>query len=247
MKRVLFLSAALLAAGFARAEDKAMTDDQKISYFIARQVGENLRSQGLMVDVPTFSRALEEALAGKPSAMTPEATQEAMKMAQAKAGEFRKEQGEISKKGGEDFLAANKKKRGVKVTKSGLQYKVGKNGKGPHPKATDRVKVNYRGTLINGEEFDSSYKRGQPAEFPLNAVIPGWTEAIQLMSPGAKYTFYIPGELAYGERGTPGIPPNATLIFEVELLEIMKQEAGNQAPLPTKAIQGKGTNSTPAK
>jgi len=123
---------------------------------------------------------------------------------------------------GEAFLAENAKKEGVKTTASGLQYKVLKEGTGKSPQATDTVSVHYRGTLLDGTEFDSSIKRGQPAEFPLNRVIPGWTEGVQLMKVGAKYQFTIPSKLAYGERGTPGgpIPPNSTLIFEVELLAI---------------------------
>jgi FKBP-type peptidyl-prolyl cis-trans isomerase FkpA len=123
---------------------------------------------------------------------------------------------------GEAFLAENAKKEGVKTTASGLQYKVLKEGDGKSPQATDTVSVHYRGTLLDGTEFDSSIKRGQPAEFPLNRVIPGWTEGVQLMKVGAKYQFTIPSKLAYGERGTPGgpIPPNSTLIFEVELLAI---------------------------
>jgi FKBP-type peptidyl-prolyl cis-trans isomerase len=125
-------------------------------------------------------------------------------------------------KKGEEFLAENKKKDGVKVTASGLQYKVIKQGNGPKPKLTDKVKVNYRGTLIDGTEFDSSYKRGTPTEFPLNGVIKGWTEGIQLMPVGSKYEFYIPAELAYGARGPQTVGPNQTLIFEVELLEIVK-------------------------
>jgi len=123
---------------------------------------------------------------------------------------------------GEAFLKDNAKKEGVKTTASGLQYKVLKEGNGKSPKATDTVQVNYRGTLIDGKEFDSSYKRNEPAEFPLNGVIPGWTEGVQLMKEGAKYQFTIPSKLAYGERGTPGgpIPGNATLIFEIELLKV---------------------------
>jgi FKBP-type peptidyl-prolyl cis-trans isomerase len=124
---------------------------------------------------------------------------------------------------GAEFLKENAKKEGVKTTASGLQYKVIKEGEGKSPKATDTVRVHYRGTLLNGTEFDSSIKRGEPAEFPLNRVIKGWTEGVQLMKEGAKYQFFIPANLAYGERGTPGGPigPNETLIFEIELLKVL--------------------------
>ena len=123
---------------------------------------------------------------------------------------------------GEAFLKENATKEGVKTTASGLHYKVLKEGKGKTPQATDTVEVHYKGTLLDGTEFDSSIKRGQPATFPLNRVIPGWTEGVQLMKEGAKYQFTIPSKLAYGERGTPGgpIPPNSTLIFEVELISV---------------------------
>jgi FKBP-type peptidyl-prolyl cis-trans isomerase len=124
---------------------------------------------------------------------------------------------------GADFLKDNAKKEGVKTTASGLQYKVIKEGEGKSPKATDTVRVHYRGTLLNGTEFDSSIKRGQPAEFPLDKVIKGWTEGVQLMKEGAKYQFFIPSNLAYGEQGTLGGPigPNETLIFEIELLKVL--------------------------
>jgi FKBP-type peptidyl-prolyl cis-trans isomerase FkpA len=123
---------------------------------------------------------------------------------------------------GEDFLKENAKKEGVKTTASGLQYKVLKEGEGKSPTATDTVTVHYRGTLLDGTEFDSSYKRGEPAEFPLNRVIKGWTEGVQLMKEGSKFQFFIPSGLAYGERGTPGGPigPNETLVFEIELLKV---------------------------
>jgi FKBP-type peptidyl-prolyl cis-trans isomerase FklB len=132
-----------------------------------------------------------------------------------------KELGEKNKTEGTKFLEENKKKPGVKTTASGLQYKVEKEGTGPQPKGTDMVTVNYRGTLIDGTEFDSSYKRGQPATFPVNGVIKGWTEALQLMKKGAKYQLFIPSNLAYGERAMgPDIGPNSTLTFEVELMDV---------------------------
>jgi FKBP-type peptidyl-prolyl cis-trans isomerase FklB len=125
-----------------------------------------------------------------------------------------------NKKEGEAFLAANKTKEGVKTLPSGLQYKVLKNGTGKTPKATDSVKAHYAGTLLNGTEFDSSIKRGEPTVFPVNGVIPGWIEALQLMKTGSKWQLFIPSELAYGERGQQSIPPNSVLIFEVELIGI---------------------------
>jgi FKBP-type peptidyl-prolyl cis-trans isomerase len=134
---------------------------------------------------------------------------------------------------GTAFLEANKKKEGVKVLPDGLQYKIIKEGTGPTPTADDKVKTNYRGTLIDGTEFDSSYKRNRPAEFNVKGVIKGWTEALELMKVGAKWELFIPPNLAYGERGRPGIPPNSTLIFEIELLDIVKPtQAAKPAPAP---------------
>ena len=138
-----------------------------------------------------------------------------------------KEAAEKNTTEGEKFLRENKNKPGVKTTASGLQYKALKEGSGAPPKATDTVVVNYRGTLVDGTEFDSSYKRGEPATFPVNRVIKGWTEALQLMKPGSKYQLFIPASLAYGERGAGGdIGPNATLIFEVELMNVKPGESG---------------------
>jgi FKBP-type peptidyl-prolyl cis-trans isomerase FklB len=131
-----------------------------------------------------------------------------------------KEEAGTNKKEGDDFLATNKGKEGVVTLPSGLQYKILKAGTGPKPTASDSVRCNYRGTFINGTEFDSSYKSGQPATFPVTGVIKGWTEALQLMPVGSKWQLFVPADLAYGERGRPGIEPNAALIFEVELLSI---------------------------
>jgi FKBP-type peptidyl-prolyl cis-trans isomerase len=142
------------------------------------------------------------------------------------------EAGEINKKAGDDFLAQNKTKEGVVALPDGLQYKILKEGNGPKPAATDSVVCNYRGSLIDGTEFDSSYKRGQPATFPVNGVIKGWTEAVQLMPVGSKWQLFVPADLAYGNRGAgPDIGPNATLIFEVELLSIQNKAAA-QTPNP---------------
>ena len=135
-----------------------------------------------------------------------------------------------------EFLEKNKTAEGVKVTASGLQYIVVSEGTGAIPTKTDTVKCHYKGTLITGEQFDSSYDRGQPAEFPVGGVIPGWTEALQMMKVGSKYKLFIPPELAYGASGRPGIPPNSALVFEVELLDIVKAAA---APAPAPAKKGK--------
>ena len=153
-----------------------------------------------------------------------------------KAAAASKEAGEKNTKEGEKFLAENKTKPGVKTTASGLQYLVEKEGSGAAPKETDTVTVNYRGTLIDGTEFDSSYKRGEPATFPVNRVIKGWTEALQLMKPGGKYKLFIPANLAYGPSGAGGdIGPNATLIFEVELMSAKPAEAATTSPATSPA------------
>src|SRR5437667_9870592 len=165
--------------------------------------------------------------------MNPDQIKEVMATFEKDMEQKQKQAGDKNKAEGAKFLEENKKKEGVKTTASGLQYKVVKDGSGAQPKATDTVTVNYRGTLINGTEFDSSYKRGQPATFPLNGVIKGWTEGLQLMKVGSKYQFFVPPNLAYGERSVgPDIAPNSTLIFEGELLGVKPPES-SASPAPS--------------
>jgi len=188
-------------------------------YAFGLLVGTSIKETGVAIDYNSFLKGLKESMEGKPSAMTPEqaekVVQDAITAAAAKMGEAN-----VSKEA--DFLAANAKKPGVIATASGLQYEVLKEGTGDKPKATDNVRVDYVGTLLDGTVFDSSIARGQPAEFPLNGVIPGWTEALQLMKVGGKSRLYIPSSLAYGPRGAgKTIPPNSTLIFDVDLLAIL--------------------------
>lgn len=226
-----FLTACLVAstASVAFSATALKTDKDKISYMIGHQIGSNFKRDGLEVDVNMVLNGMKEALAGKDSPLTAEESQKLMQNLQqemqTKMAAKQKAESEKNAKEGKTFLAENAKKPGVKTTKSGLQYKVLKEGKGEAPKATDKVTTNYRGTLIDGTEFDSSYKRGEPATFPVNGVIKGWTEALQLMKPGAKWQLWVPADLGYGEGGAGDkIGPNATLAFEVELLEIEKAE-----------------------
>ena len=168
-----------------------------------------------------MSQAIEDVLSGSKLKLSTEDMQAAIEEFQKKQMKEMNAQAEKNKKAGEEFLAANKKKEGIHVTESGLQYKIIKKGSGKKPKATDTVEVHYKGTLINGEVFDSSYGRGEPTTFPVNRVIKGWQEALTLMSEGSKWEIYVPSDLAYGEKGAGGkIGPNETLIFEVELLKV---------------------------
>ncbi len=218
------------------------TSKEKFSYAIGMKMGENFKKQSVDVDPAILERGVKDALAGNKTLLTDEEAQSAImdvqKEVRAKQEEKNKEAAAENKKQGDAFLAANKDKEGVKVLPSGLQYKILKEGTGPKPTAEDKVSVNYRGTLIDGKEFDSSYKRGQPATFPVSGVIRGWTEALQLMPVGAKWELFIPPDLAYGERGAGGdIGPNETLIFEVELLSIEskgKDKEKNAAQEPEK-------------
>lgn len=203
------------------------TQKEKTSYVIGVDIGKTLQKGGLEINADLLARGIRDGLAGGKLLMNEQEIKETLAAFQqemtVKQTEARKQLAEKNKKEGENFLAANGKKPGVTTLPSGLQYKVLRNGKGKKPQTQDIVKVHYRGTLINGTEFDSSYRRGQPASFPVNRIIPGWTEALQLMEEGAKWQIFIPSQLAYGERGAGGnIGPNATLIFEVELLEVEK-------------------------
>jgi FKBP-type peptidyl-prolyl cis-trans isomerase FklB len=201
------------------------TPKDKVSYAIGLNLGKSLHRDSVDVDPNVLLRGLQDALSGNKQLLTDNEIQSTMMALQ---GDVRKKQeakmqqaGDTNKKEGEAFLAANKTKPGVTTLPSGLQYKVLKQGSGPKPTASDSVVCNYRGTLLDNTEFDSSYKRGQPATFPVGGVIPGWTEALELMPVGSKWQLFVPSTLAYGPRGAgPDIGPNATLIFEVELISI---------------------------
>ena len=201
------------------------TQREKAGYAVGMNFAISLKKQSVDVDPDTLVRGIKDALAGNKPLLSDQEASAALNQLQAevqKTQEAKMQQlGVSNKKEGEAFLAANKTKEGVVTLPSGLQYKILKQGTGPKPSVGDSVICNYRGTLINSTEFDSSYKRGQPATFPVGQVIKGWTEALQLMPVGSKWQLFVPAELAYGDRGAgPDIGPNATLIFEVELLQI---------------------------
>jgi FKBP-type peptidyl-prolyl cis-trans isomerase len=202
------------------------TQKDKASYAFGMSIGKSMHKDSVDIDPNILARGIKDGLAGGKTLLTDDEAKAAVIAFQT---ELKKKQeakmeiaGAASKKEGEEFLATNKSAEGVVALPSGLQYKILKQGDGPKPTASDTVVCNYRGTLLNNTEFDSSYKRGQPASFPVNGVIKGWTEALQLMPVGSKWQLFIPAELAYGPRGAGNgdIPPNATLIFEVELISI---------------------------
>ncbi len=218
---IVVVSASLLALPLLGQEKSPQLKDQKdkVSYSIGMNIGFNLSKQKVDINPDILAAGIKDAVAGKPQ-LTQDQVKDVMAQFEKDMEQKQKQAGEKNKADGAKFLEDNKKKPGVKTTSSGLQYKVEKEGTGAPPKATDMVTVNYRGTLIDGTEFDSSYKRGQPATFPVNGVIKGWTEALQLMKVGSKYQLWIPSNLAYGERSvSPELGPNATLIFEVELTD----------------------------
>jgi len=232
-KKSLFtvLFSAMLVAGVRAEETNApavespfKTDMEKASYCIGLSIGNSWKRQGVEADPEIVAHGIKDVLAGNEPLISDTDAREILMAYQqtlrAKAEERHKLQAAQNKDAGEAFLANNKTNAGVVTLPSGLQYKIVTEGEGASPKAEDTVTVNYRGTLIDGTEFDSSYKRGEPASFPVGGVIRGWTEALQLMKPGAKWELYIPSDLAYGENAPPNIGPNSVLVFEVELLSV---------------------------
>lgn len=228
MKLTKTLVAAALLSGVAltaQAKEgvvKLETPVEKASYGSGYQYAKGFAGAPLQPSEEAMILGIRDAMAGKPTRLSSEELNAAFQEMAKRMKEKMAEEGAKNKKAGAEFLAKNKKESGVKTTASGLQYKVvtaaPKGAK--KPKASDQVTVHYRGTLIDGTEFDSSYTRGEPANFGVGQVIPGWTEALQLMGKGAKWKLYIPSELAYGDQGQPNIPPNSVLVFDVELLDI---------------------------
>ncbi len=228
---------ALASTGFAQSKTELKNEKDKVSYSIGLDIGNTFKKQSMDINLDILMSGLKDALSGAKPLMTEEQVKETMtaysKTMMEKQAAQAKEEATKNAAAGEKFLAENKTKEGVKTTASGLQYKVLKEGSGAVAEGDRHGRGQLHGTLINGTEFDSSYKRNEPASFPVNRVIKGWTEGLQLMKPGSKYQFFIPADLAYGERGAgQDIGPNETLIFEVELLNV------KPAPTPPPAAAG---------
>jgi FKBP-type peptidyl-prolyl cis-trans isomerase FklB len=233
-KWILAVGMGLLTTFATGAQDapELKTDKDKLSYALGMQFGEGFHKQGIDVDPATFAKAFAQAYGGGKLAMTEEDMRAVLTKAQqdmrAKLAAQQAEKGAKAQQEGEKFLADNKTKEGVVALPSGLQYKILKAGAGAKPTAADTVVCNYRGTLIDGTEFDASEKHGGASTFTVGGVIAGWTEALQLMPVGSKWQLFIPSNLAYGAQGPPDIGPNAALIFEVELVSIKKAGAGTK-------------------
>jgi len=224
--RIIAVLGILLLASQAGAQKAALKNQkEKVSYIIGLGIGKNLKQQSVDIDPDALAKGVRDAFSGSKALLTEQEIGETMVAYKKEMAAKLKEQGDKNKKQGEAFLAENKKKTDVKALPSGLQYKVLRPGKGNKPKGTDTVTVQYRGTLIDGTEFDNSNRRGQPATLSLDTVIPGWKEALQMMEVGSKWQLFIPPQLAYGEQGrSPIIGPNATLIFEIELISIEEKK-----------------------
>ena len=225
--RLIAITGVLFLVNQVHAQENLVLKNQKekMSYIIGMDIGNNLKKQGIDIETNILIKGIKDAFTSAKSLLSEQEIRETLATFQKEMQAKQEEIGKKNKKEGEAFLAENMKKEGVKTLPSGLQYKVIKAGTGKKPKLTDTVTAHYRGTLIDGTEFDSSYKRGKPTSFSVSGVIPGWTEALQLMEEGAKWGLFIPPNLAYGERGAGGmIGPNATLIFEVELVSIQEKK-----------------------
>ncbi len=223
---IVFLAVPVLAADKAPFKDPK----DKISYSIGMDIGNSFKRQSIEINPDLLAKGIKDVLSGGKTLLSDDEVREVLVALQdqmrAKEETRMKDSGDKNKKEGDAYLSQNKKKDGVVTLPSGLQYKVLTAGTGAKPKKTDTVTTHYRGTLVDGTEFDSSYKRGEPATFPVGGVIPGWTEALQLMPQGSKWQLVIPSDLAYGPRGVGGaIGPNSTLVFEVELLKIEPEQA----------------------
>lgn len=240
--RVAGLSFLVTFIAFTGCSRKPKSLKDQVSYTIGAQFGKSLKAQDLDLDSSQVSRGIADGLKGEKLALSDEEMQGAMMKLTEDRQKTMHAQAEKNKAAAEEFLKQNKEKPNVKVTNSGLQYTVEKEGTGASPKPDDIVVVNYRGTLIDGKEFDSSFKRNMPAEFPVRGVIPGWTEGLQMMKKGGKTMFFVPPELGYGDRPRQNIPSNAVLIFDVELLDIKpapKMPHGPHAMPPVKKGKGK--------
>lgn len=215
--------APVLALQLACERKPSLNNDKaKLSYAIGQNIAQNIKAQNIDLDPKVVGYAVASGLKGDKPEVTPEEQQKAIQALQQQAQSKMMADAEKNKAISTEFLARNKAKGTVKTTSTGLQYEVMKEGKGKKPTLKDKVKVHYTGTLVTGAKFDSSHDRGQPAEFPLNGIIKGWQEALQLMPEGSVYKLYIPPELAYGAQAQPGIPPFSVLVFDVELLEVKK-------------------------
>ena len=227
---IFVIAASVASTGFAQEKPQLKDQKDKVSYSIGLDIGNTFKKQKMDVNPDILMSGLKDGISGAKPLLTEDEVKETMtafsKDMMQKQTNLNKEAAFKNAAAGQKFLDENNKKDGVKTTASGLQYKVLKEGNGPTPKETDTVVTNYQGTLIDGTVFDSSYKRGEPATFPVNKVIKGWTEALQLMKVGSKYQLYIPSALAYGERGAgQEIGPNSTLVFDVELISITPADA----------------------
>jgi len=226
MRHLLLVTVALIFAAGCSPKSDLKSDKAKLSYVIGQEIGQNFKAQGIEIDSDALAMSINDATSGKQSRLSQEEMQKVMINFQQQRQQKTQADAEKNKASAQTFLEKNKTAQGFKATPSGLQYKVVSAGTGKQPKDKDTVVVHYTGRLIDGTEFDSSVKRGQPAEFPVNAVIPGWTEALKMMHVGDKWQLVIPPELAYGAQGRPGIPPNSVLIFDVELIDVKKAGGG---------------------